>query len=106
MPKTREVKVREISELPLFLTINDIVNEMGFGRTEVDSWFKERNFPAIKAGIQKVNKYDLFNWLNKKYGNPRAIYMDHNHLSNELLDQLQIMNDNFKEILDIVEQRR
>lgn len=106
MPKTREVKVREISELPLFLTINDIVNEMGFGRTEVDSWFKERNFPSIKAGIQKVNKYDLFNWLNKKYGNPRAIYMDHNHLSNELLDQLQIMNDNFKEILDIVEQRR
>lgn len=105
MPKSKKVNVKEISELPLFLTINDIVNEMGFSRTEVDSWFKEKNFPSIKAGIQKVNKYDLFNWLNKKYGNPRAIYIDHNHLSNELLDQLQIMNDNFKEILDIVEQR-
>lgn len=106
MPKSKKVNVKEISELPLFLTVNDIVNEIGFSRPEVDSWFKEKNFPVIKAGIQKVNKYDLFNWLNKKYGNPRAIYIDHNHLSNELLDQLQIMNDNFKEILDIVEQRR
>lgn len=106
MPKSKKVNVKEISELPLFLTVNDIVNEIGFSRPEVDSWFKEKNFPVIKAGIQKVNKYDLFNWINKKYGNPRAIYIDQNHLSNELLDQLQIMNDNFKEILNIVEQRR
>lgn len=106
MPKSKKVNVKEISELPLFLTVKDIVNEIGFSRPEVDSWFKEKNFPVIKAGIQKVNKYDLFNWINKKYGNPRAIYIDQNHLSNELLDQLQIMNDNFKEILNIVEQRR
>ena len=106
MPKSKKVNVKEISELPLFLTVNDIVNEIGFSSPEVDSWFKEKNFPVIKAGIQKVNKYDLFNWINKKYGNPRAIYIDQNHLSNELLDQLQIMNDNFKEILNIVEQRR
>lgn len=69
MPKAREVKIKELSELPLLLTINDIVDNMGFSRPEVDSWFKEKSFPAINAGILKVFKYDLIDWLYSNKGN-------------------------------------
>lgn len=74
MPKTREVKVKDLSELPLFLTIENIVNLMGFSRPVVDKWFKEKDFPVIDVGVYKVCKFEFMDWLRMKYApNSRAI---------------------------------
>lgn len=67
MPKTKEAKVKELSELPLFLTIENIVNLMGFSRPVVDGWFKEKDFPVINVGVYKVCKFEFMDWLRKKY---------------------------------------
>ncbi len=67
MPKTREVKVKELSELPLFLTIENIVNLIGFSRPVVDKWFREKDFPVIDVGVYKVCKYEFMDWLRMKY---------------------------------------
>lgn len=67
MPKAREVKIKELSELPLFLTIENIVNLMGFSRPVVDKWFKEKDFPVIDVGVYKVCKFEFMDWLRTKY---------------------------------------
>jgi len=67
MPKSRIVKVKELSELPLFLTIENIVDLMGFSRPVVDKWFKEKDFPVIDVGVYKVCKFEFMDWLRTKY---------------------------------------
>ena len=67
MPKVKQVKVKELSELPLFLTIENIVDLIGFSRPVVDKWFKEKDFPVISTGVFKVCKYEFMDWLRSKY---------------------------------------
>lgn len=68
MGKPRQTKIKELEECPYFMTIEEVVDLLGFGRPVVARWFRDKTFPAIKDGIQKVNKYALEDWLNKKYG--------------------------------------
>lgn len=97
MPRVREVKIKEFSELPYYLSINNIVDDMGFSRQEVDSWFRDSTFPFTNAGVQKVDKYSLRQWLNTRKGNSNATYVTE-VLSDKLLEQLMILNDNLKNI--------
>ncbi len=101
MPRTREVKVKELSELPLYMTINEIVDLLGFGDTVVRQWFKSRDFPKICAGIEKVNKYDLLEWIDKKYGNPRAQYTNKNNSVTELINEIKELVDVFKNRMEV-----
>lgn len=101
MPKTREVKVKELSELPLYMTINDTVDLLGFGDTVVRQWFKTRDFPKICAGVEKVNKYDLLEWIDKRYGNPRANFTNKCNSVSELVDEVKELVDVFKNRMEV-----
>lgn len=68
MGKPRLTKIKELEECPYFMTVEQVVEFMGFGRPVVDKWFRDKTFPAINDGTQKVNKYALMDWINMKYG--------------------------------------
>lgn len=103
MPKAKLVNAKEISDLPLYLTIKDIEEYLGFSRNEIDCWFKDKTFPCIKAGIKKVNKYDLLNWINKIYGNSRATYISYSNFENKFFDELQNLNATLNELNNKIE---
>lgn len=100
MPKTRDVKIKEIEELPYFLTISDIVENMGYSRPEVDEWFKTKDFPVINAGIKKVCKYDLIEWINRNKRNPRYNINTLNKNESKLLDVLNKISNDIKNLVE------
>lgn len=99
MPKARETKILEIEELPYLLTINEIVDLLGYSRPEVDSWFKDKTFPVINSGISKVNKYDLFQWLDENKKNPQC-KIKRKNVDYKILDILSSLNDNINNLLE------
>lgn len=96
MPKTREVKVKELSDLPLFLTIDTIVELMGFSRPVVDRWFKEKDFPVINVGVYKVCKYEFMDWLRKKYAPINRNSISYSELQ-QILEKIDLVK-NEKEV--------
>lgn len=94
MPKARKTEINELADLSYFLTIKEIVDKTGFSKKEVESWFKDSSFPCIKAGVMRVIKYDLIDWLQKHKGNPRANYINPESMNNQLQEDIRALNEN------------
>lgn len=99
MPKARQTEINELADLSYFLTIKEIVDKMGFSKKEVESWFKEPSFPCIRAGVMKVDKYNLIEWLQKNKGNSRASYINPERTNDQLQEDIRALNENVELLL-------
>ena len=94
-----KISINDLDELPYLLTAKEIVELLGFGIHEVNSWFKDKSFPVINAGTKKVNKYDLFQWLDENKKNPQC-KIKRKNVDYKILDILSSLNDNINNLLE------
>lgn len=100
MSKANPVKFKNLSELPEYLTVNEVCDYFSVSRPEVDRWFNSRDFPKIEMGFKRVNKYDLVEWLQKNKGNPRAKYLTPDDAKYQLQEDIRMLNENVELLLN------
>lgn len=102
MGRPRFTKVKEWDECPLFMTVDQIVDYLGFGRPVVDRWIKEPTFPLIDEGTQKVEKENLRLWLDQKFASRVLKYKQEEmtaRVNKETLDKIQILLSTKEEVI-------
>ena len=97
MGKLKTAKAKSWEELPLTLTIEQIVEELGYGRSTVDSWFKQKDFPANSLGAQKVEKNLLRAWLYKNNSHGLENILLENDLNEKMNNKIEEFLENFEE---------
>lgn len=94
MGQIKLTNVKSWDECPLFMSVDQVCDFLGFGRSVVDKWFNDKTFPLISDGSKKVEKENLRIWLDMKYGN----FVFKNKQEEILLNKIKELV-NFKEVI-------
>ena len=67
-----ETKYKSYEELPLMLSVPQIADILGIGRTNAYELVKEKDFPSLKIGSRIVIPRDkLIQWIEEKVSEKR-----------------------------------
>ena len=67
-----EAKYKSHEELPLMLSVPQVADVLGIGRTNAYELVKEKDFPSLKIGSRIVIPRDKFiQWIDEKVSEKR-----------------------------------